>query len=175
MDQPAAPPRFPRVLIVGLVSLLVLLGFIIIIRLTGFQNAVPSAQPPDALANSSDKCVACHRQSSPGIVDQYGHSKMAASKVGCSDCHEVAAGYPGAVAHEGTYVLASPTTAKCQRCHPAETAQYLQSRHGLPAYVAWAGSKDLSPALMAQYQSIPEGSLPRIRPATPLLSSRAVT
>jgi hydroxylamine dehydrogenase len=158
MDHPTSPPRLPRVLIVGLVSLLVLLGFIIIIRLAGFRNAVPSSQPPDALANSSDKCVACHRQSSPGIVQEYGHSMMAASKVGCSDCHEVASNYPGATAHEGTYILASPTTAKCQRCHPAETAQYLQSRHSLPAYVAWAGSKDLSPALMTQYQSIPEGT-----------------
>ena len=158
MDHPATPPRFPRVLVVGLVSLLVLVGFIIIIRLAGIKNAVPSAQPPDVLANSSDECVVCHRQSSPGIVQEYGHSKMAAAKVGCTDCHEVASTYPGAVDHEGTFVLASPTTAKCQRCHPAETAQYLQSRHSLPAYVAWAGSKVLSPDLLAQYKSIPEGT-----------------
>jgi hypothetical protein len=70
----------------------------------------------------------------------------------------VAADYPGAVAHEGTYVLNQPTTAMCQNCHTAEVAQFNQSRHGLPAYVAVAGSKDLSPELLAMYEAIPEGS-----------------
>ena len=83
---------------------------------------------------------------------------MAAAEVTCRDCHEVAAGYPGAVEHEGSYVLAAPTTAKCQKCHEAEVAQFYQSRHSLPSYVAVAGSKDLSPNLMAMYQAIPEGS-----------------
>ncbi len=61
--------------------------------------------------------------------------------------------------HEGTYVLKSPTSATCQNCHQAEVAQYNQSRHGLPAYVAVAGSKDLSPDLLAAYQAIPEGTV----------------
>ncbi len=111
----------------------------------------------NALANSSDKCVSCHRNSTPGIVDQYGHSTMAAAKVGCGDCHEVDAQYPGAIAHEGTYILSSPTTAKCQPCHQTEVAQFNQSRHALPAWVAFAGSKDLSPDLMASFEAIPEG------------------
>jgi hypothetical protein len=82
---------------------------------------------------------------------------MAAANVDCQDCHEVTADYPGAVAHEGTYVLSSPTSAMCQKCHEKEVAQYNQSRHGLPAYVAVFGSKDLNPDLMAMYESIPEG------------------
>ena len=44
-----------------------------------------------------------------------------------------------------------------RRCHQAETAQFEQSRHGLPAWVAFAGTDGLTPAQMAQYQSIPEG------------------
>jgi len=83
---------------------------------------------------------------------------MAAAEVTCRDCHEVAAGYPGAVEHEGATILASPTTARCQKCHEAEVAQYYQSRHSLPAYVAFAGSKDLSAEMLAMYQAIPEGS-----------------
>jgi len=82
---------------------------------------------------------------------------MALANVDCQDCHEVAADYPGAVEHEGTYVLGSPTAAKCQRCHQQEVAQFSQSRHGLPAYVAVFGSKDLSPDLLAAYEAIPEG------------------
>ncbi len=83
---------------------------------------------------------------------------MAAAEVTCRDCHEVKADYPGAVEHEGDYVLASPTTAMCEKCHEAEVAQYYQSRHSLPAYVAVAGSTELNPNLLAMYQAIPEGS-----------------
>ena len=45
----------------------------------------------------------------------------------------------------------------CQRCHQAEVAQFNASRHGLPAWVAVAGSKDLARPLLASYQAIPEG------------------
>jgi hypothetical protein len=150
--------RNARVLVIGLVIVLVVLGFALIIFLLGRpETATAGTSRVNVLESSSDECVACHRQASPGIVDQFGHSSMAAAKVTCKDCHEVAANYPGAVQHEGTYVLGSPTTAKCQRCHQAEVAQYNQSRHGLPAFVAFTGSKDLPPELMKQYESISEG------------------
>ena len=162
MDSlPQKPPgrNIPRGLVIGLVGVVVLLGLILLLRLTvqpPQQTGAPAGQT-DALANSTDACVECHRRASPGIVSEFGHSAMAAAKVSCENCHEVAKDYPGAVAHEGSYVLATPTTAMCQKCHPAEVAQFDQSRHALPAWVAYTGSKDLSPALMAQYQAIPEG------------------
>ena len=76
----------------------------------------------------------------PGIVEQYGHSSMAGAEVSCQDCHEVKADYPGAEEHEGTYVLGSPTTAMCEKCHQ-EVAQFNHSRHGLPAYVAFSAAE----------------------------------
>jgi hydroxylamine dehydrogenase len=153
-----APSRFPRVLVLGLTGVVVLLGAILVWRLTG-APAVTSgpAARTDALANSSDKCVECHRRASPGIVDQYGHSSMAAAKVSCADCHVVAANYAGSETHEGTNILASPSAAMCEKCHAKEVAQYNQSRHGLPSYVAVAGSKDLPSKLLEQYKAIPEG------------------
>ncbi len=159
MESSSKPPssRLPRVLVIGLVGVIILLGFILVWRLTSQANVGAGTERPDALANSTDQCVECHRQASPGIVDQYGHSTMAAAKVNCTDCHEVAADYPGAVEHEGTYVLQSPSAAMCQKCHQQEVAQFNQSRHALPAWVAVVGSKDLSPELMAAYQAIPEG------------------
>jgi hydroxylamine dehydrogenase len=156
--QPKSSSRsLPRVLIIGLVGVLIVLGLILLVRLTTQPVETAQATRPDALANSNDRCVQCHRSTSPGIVQQFGHSEMASAKVTCTSCHEVAANYPGAAAHEGTYVLATPTTAMCQKCHPGEVASYNQSRHGLPAWVAYVGTKDLNPALISQYQSIPEG------------------
>ncbi len=158
MDQPSKPLRSLRVLILGLIGVVVVLGVALIVLVIGNAGQPVNLETVDVLADSTDECVTCHRTATPGIVDQFGHSTMAAAEVTCRDCHEVAVNYPGAVEHEGSYVLATPTTAKCQKCHEAEVAQFYQSRHSLPAYVAVAGSKDLSPTLMTMYQSIPEGT-----------------
>ena len=118
------------------------------------------AEQVNALANSDDECVVCHKRTTPGIVEQYGVSTMAVAEVTCQDCHEVAEGYAGAVEHEGVYVLPSPSTAMCERCHTAEVAQYNNSRHGLPAFVAYAGTESLTDEQLALYQGIPEVTVP---------------
>ena len=158
MNHPSTPLRSYRILIIGLVAMVVVLGIAFIILVIGNAGSQVDLGEVDVLANSSDECVTCHREASPGIVNQFSHSSMAAAEVTCRDCHEVKADYPGAVEHEGGYVLAAPTTSMCEKGHQAEVAQYYQSRHSLPAYVAVAGSKDLSAQSMAMYQAIPEGS-----------------
>ncbi|MFN2198899.1 MAG: multiheme c-type cytochrome [Anaerolineales bacterium] len=158
MSNHEQPLQASRVLILGLVVVIIVLGTaLIIMAISRSGQPVSEESRPNALTNSNNECVECHERATAGIVQQYGHSTMAAANVDCQDCHEVTADYPGAVAHEGTYVLSSPTSAMCQKCHEKEVAQYNQSRHGLPAYVAVFGSKDLNPDLMAMYESIPEG------------------
>ena len=148
-----------RVLIIGLVVVCVAGGVALIIYALGARNqlAIPPTQV-DALASSMDECVTCHRTASPGIVEQFAHSTMAAGDVSCRDCHEVPSDYPDAVAHEDTYVLQSPTPARCQQCHETEIAQFNNSRHGIPAYVAYAGTGNLSAENLAHYEQIPEGT-----------------
>lgn len=150
--------RSSRLLIAGLVAVIIVLGLGLILMAIG-QAAQPAASDGrvNALAQSNNECVECHARTTPGIVQQYGHSSMAAAEVECQDCHEVDVDYPGATEHEGTYVLSSPTTAMCEECHAQEVAQYNQSRHALPAYVAYAGSQDLSAEHLAMYEAIPEG------------------
>ena len=158
MSNHEQPLQASRVLILGLVVVIIVLGTaLIIMAISRSGQPVSEESRPNALTESNNECVECHERATAGIVQQYGHSTMAAANVDCQDCHEVTADYPGAVEHEGTYVLSSPTSAMCQKCHEKEVAQYNQSRHGLPAYVAVFGSKDLNPDLMAMYESIPEG------------------
>jgi hydroxylamine dehydrogenase len=145
-----------RALIFGLITVVLVLGFVLVVLIIQRSQGLTHPPQADALASSSDACVTCHRSATPGIVGQYGTSEMAAAKVTCRDCHEVSAGYAGSTEHEGVIILAVPTSAKCGKCHAQEVAQFDQSRHSLPAYVAYAGSKDLSPALLAMYQAIPE-------------------
>ena len=158
-NEPPNVMRSARLLVIGLVVVILVLGLALIVMAIGRPAApVETTQRVDALANSTDECVVCHRRTTPGIVQQYGYSAMADAKVECRDCHEVKADYPGAQEHEGIYVLAQPTTAMCEKCHTQEVAQYNQSRHSLPAYVAVVGSQDLPPDLLEKYQAIPEGS-----------------
>jgi len=151
--------RSSRLLIVGLVAVIIVLGLGLILMAIN-QAAQPAMTEGrvNALEQSENECVVCHERTTPGIVEQYGHSTMAAAEVACEDCHEVEADYPGAVEHEGSYVLSNPTTAMCEKCHAQEVAQYNQSRHALPAYVAYAGSKELSEEHLAMYEAIPEGN-----------------
>ena len=158
MDKPSRSLNSLRVAIIGLVAVIFVLGAAFIVLVINHAGAKVNLEQVNVLANSSDECVRCHRNATPGIVDQFGHSSMAAADVTCRNCHVVSASYPGAEEHEGVYILAAPTTAMCQNCHEAEVSQFYQSRHGLPAYVAVAGSKDLSPTLLAMYEAIPEGS-----------------
>lgn len=151
--------RSARVLIFSLVALLIIMGITIVVMAIGRAGGAgtESAERVNVLADSNDDCVECHSNSTPGIVEQYGHSTMAAAEVSCRDCHEVTADYPDAISHEGTYVLNTPTTAMCEDCHQAEVAQFNQSRHALPAFVAYAGQDVLSDELLAMYEAIPEG------------------
>ena len=99
-----------RVLIVGLTAVIVVLALALVAITVGRSSTPPAADPAapvDALAESDDGCVTCHRLQTPGIVEQYGHSTMAAAGVACQDCHVVEEGYPGSVPHVGRqfYVL----------------------------------------------------------------------
>jgi hypothetical protein len=158
MGNESSSFRPARLLVIGLVVVILVLGSGLIILAIGQAGEPATEEKVDALANSTNECVVCHRETTPGIVHQYSSSTMAVAQVSCQQCHQVDADYPGASEHEGVYVLASPTTAMCEKCHASEVAQFHQSRHGLPAYVAFAGSKDLSPELLQQYEAIPEGS-----------------
>lgn len=156
-ESPQNTFQSARLLIVSLVAVIIVVSLVLVIMAVGGAGDSAESEEVNVLANSDDECVVCHSRTTPGIVEQYGHSTMAAAEVTCRDCHEVEANYPGSVEHEGTWVLNQPTTAMCETCHEAEVAQYNQSRHGLPAYIAYAGQEGLTEEQLAIFQAIPEG------------------
>ena len=111
-----------------------------------------------SVEDSDDECVVCHTNHTPGIVNQYGASDHFRAGTSCADCHEVEEGYPGSVQHPDAdfYVLTSSSTAMCSTCHTQQVNQFNLSRHALPAYVAYAGTDDLSEEHLELYRSIPE-------------------
>jgi len=147
-----------RLLIIGILVVVVVPALAFIIAAIGRSIAPASGQAPMAVLDSGNKCVSCHQRTTPGIIEQYRRSTMAAANVTCQDCHEVEAGYPGSKEHQGSHILTAPTTAKCASCHQEQAKQFNFSRHGLPSYVAMWGAADLSEAHLSLYESIPEGS-----------------
>ena len=113
-------------------------------------------------------CYICHKTYNPGLTQQFTSSVMAQKGVTCYDCHQVAADYPGAMAHNGTYRLVSPTPALCQKCHPDQVSQFVQGRHSLPAYVAVNGVSSLTTAELAMYKAVPEGAFDPSKTEHPL-------
>jgi hydroxylamine dehydrogenase len=157
-----------RALVIGVVAIIVVIGLALISMSISSSGGEATSEPVNALANSNDDCVVCHERNTPGIVEQYGHSTMAAADVSCRDCHEVARNYPGAIEHEETYVLNTPTTAMCETCHENEVAQYNASRHGIPAYVAMVGAGALNEEHLEMYMNIPEALPSETRPVNSL-------
>jgi hydroxylamine dehydrogenase len=147
---------------------------IIIFSLVGCQSAASTTTPstssttpivtalPLAYTNTAagsydvKQCITCHTSFTPGIVQQFESSVMYQKGNNCLNCHVVSADYPGAISHYGINILAAPTPAMCQKCHPTEVAQFDMSRHSLPAYVAVNGVQSLTAAEMSMYKAIPD-------------------
>ncbi len=166
-----------RLAIIGFAGVLMVLAAILIVNASSDETLVAAGERVNILADSSNDCVACHSNATPGIVEQYGVSTMAGANVACEDCHEVAADYPGATEHEGTWVLGSPSAGMCAQCHPAEERQFNSSRHGLPAWVAMVGAEVLDEEQLAMYEAIPESGFAPDRERNSLyhLEGEAVT
>jgi hydroxylamine dehydrogenase len=78
---------------------------------------------------SSNACVKCHEQSSPGIIDHWKGSTHAEKGVGCVECHQAAAGDADAFNHYGALIATIVTPRDCGRCHKTETEEFMASHH----------------------------------------------
>ncbi len=166
MDEHAQNSLFGsrRVLFIFLFALVAIIG-LTLLAITVCTSSTPDNTIDnnddnvrvDWLVDSLNPCVICHRVFTSGIVQQFGYSKMAAVGNTCRDCHEVEPAHPEAEEYQGFYRIIQPTPLNCQSCHETEVAQFYQSRHALPAYVAMVGTESLTPEHLAMYESIPEG------------------
>ncbi|MEA1897390.1 MAG: ammonia-forming cytochrome c nitrite reductase subunit c552 [Bacteroidota bacterium] len=80
------------------------------------------------------KCIECHAEKTPGIIENWKLGNMAGAGVSCYDCHMVEASSPMASqcsGLKGTDIMISPmvSSATCARCHPSEVDEFLKSGH----------------------------------------------
>jgi hypothetical protein len=87
------------------------------------------ALSPAALAAES-KCIDCHKEITPGIVEQHLAGKMSKAGVDCSTCH----GSEHVKSDDG-HLAKIPTPQTCAVCHQERVQQFQRGKHAL-AWVA---------------------------------------
>ena len=82
-----------------------------------------------ATAQDESDCITCHREESPGVVDQWLSSLMSTQGLDCATCH---GGQHVTDTDWDKAVFPTPDT--CNSCHMDKVAQYREGKHSL----AWA-------------------------------------
>jgi len=109
-------PRFPALRIVLVVASLCTLAVI-------FPRTASGADDDNA------KCVACHANATPGILEQWKASKHFGAEVGCYDCHRAEEADADGVAHHGYKVAVIVSPKDCSQCHEKEYREQMGSHH----------------------------------------------
>lgn len=96
------------------------------------------------LTDDNKACVACHQNTTPGIVTQWKNSQHYQAQVGCNTCHKAQKDDLDAYEHNGFIVSKHPNAADCQSCHAKQTEEFLKSKHaalgthlGMDANMNW--------------------------------------
>ena len=136
---------------------------ILAVMLTAVAWAEPEAGSPSfhpkelvikrAMSEEASKCISCHSKHTPGIVDSWKLGKMAHASVTCYDCHVVDKSSPMASQCSGikgtdTYISPMVSSKTCERCHPHEVKEFLQSGHARLSSAAVVDAKKLNGKLI---------------------------
>ena len=82
-----------------------------------------------SVPSSSESCVDCHSQGTPGIIDHWEGSTHAEKGVGCVECHTANKDDADAFEHYGVQVATVVTPRDCAQCHVREATEFGQSHH----------------------------------------------
>ncbi len=118
-------------IIIGTLGILFLVSLIFVqgMEVARREAEVGLRAAPVAVPASSERCVACHRESNPGIVEQWEGSTHAERGVGCYDCHAADENDVDGFAHEGYHIATIVTPRDCARCHVTEAEEFGRSHH----------------------------------------------
>ena len=81
------------------------------------------------LSPQSEACVACHKDESPSVYQQWGASKHFRANVGCFECHSANEDDPDVYEHYGDYISTIVSPKDCARCHEHEVGEFNASHH----------------------------------------------
>lgn len=117
-------------IVIALLSAAFIVSLIFVQWLEVLRRRVESGEVRHVAApKSSEACVKCHQQSSPGIVSHWEGSTHALKGVGCVECHQAQKEDADGFDHYGETIAVVVTPRDCGRCHQTETKEFLASHH----------------------------------------------
>jgi len=103
-------------------------------RNAGAINPANSLTITRGMDKVAQECIDCHKDETPGIVNDWRESRHGHVGVSCLDCHMVDKDDPTATQHEtlkGTdvYISVLVSPSRCAECHPNEAKEFDHSGH----------------------------------------------
>jgi formate-dependent nitrite reductase cytochrome c552 subunit len=102
------------------------------VLVAGVSVAIPATGAGYMLAElsaESQGCIACHKESSPVIYEQWGDSKHFRGNIGCYECHKAEETDPDVMDHYGSLISIIVSPRDCARCHEKEVGEFASSHH----------------------------------------------
>ncbi len=118
-------------LIIGALGFLFLASLVLVqwMEVTRREHEAGLSTAPIAVPASSERCVKCHSEQTPGIIAHWEGSTHAEKGVGCVECHEAAKTDADGFDHEGWRIATIVTPRDCARCHEKEASEFAASHH----------------------------------------------
>ena len=104
---------------------------------TDDTDAVLSQNAP--LDNETQRCIACHEQNHPGVVEQFKDSAHFEAGIACTNCHGAEPTEPDAEEHFDTVISPVVSPKDCENCHAEETQEFHDSMHDEAAFFSASG------------------------------------
>ncbi len=82
-----------------------------------------------SVPKDSKKCVECHGNQTPAIIEHWEASTHARKGIGCVDCHKANEGDADGFKHHGYLIATVVTPLDCSRCHDREFKEFTHSHH----------------------------------------------
>lgn len=76
-----------------------------------------------------EKCITCHKDTSPGLYKQWNGSAHARAEISCIDCHGAEKSDSDAFLHNDEYIATLVTPKDCGKCHEQEMKEVDNSYH----------------------------------------------
>jgi len=96
------------------------------------------------MSEESQACVECHKDTTPGLYQQWGYSKHFRGNVGCFECHGAGTTETNALEHYGYTIHVIVTPKDCGRCHATEYDQFENSHHAKAAEILGSLDNELA-------------------------------
>jgi hypothetical protein len=121
------------------------------------SSVVAGPQGLSTISQASAECIKCHKESDPGIYQQWGASRHFRANVGCYECHAADKNDSDAYEHFGKNIAIIVSPKDCAQCHQKETAEFAGSHHSKAARILGSLDNRLAEVVEGNSAFVTEG------------------